>query len=141
MLRLSLLALAGICGVLAAKAALAVWAYADQDMSGTYAIYGGYPSQSEALPPSPGDTKAAFSVRGTAAKELFDAIGSQRAENAPAQSACPNNPQVLVRERDALICRYAPRDGYWCTFGFDLSTGLSTWGVVGGQICDERVDR
>jgi hypothetical protein len=135
MLRLSLIALSALCGVLVAKTALAVWG-ADQSFSGSYAIYGGAPAPDEALPPSPGNAKVAFSVRGAPAKALYDAIGPRRAQLAPAQTACSNDPKIMVRERDALICRHSPRDGYWCTFGFDLSTGLSTWGVVGGQICD-----
>lgn len=137
MLRPALIVASILCGIFAAKTALAVWNYADQSFCGSYMIYGGYPDKEEVRAPTPGDTKVAFSVRGEAARGLFDAIGPGRAENAPAQTACSNNPKILVRQRDALICRRSAKDGYWCTFGFDLSTGLSTWGIAGGRICND----
>jgi hypothetical protein len=130
-----LIIIAAFCGVLAAKTAVAVWNYADKSFSGSYVIYGGDPDEREAHAPARGDTKVAFSVRGAAAKEMFDAIGPGRAERAPAQRSCPRHPEIRVRERDALICRHSPKDDYWCTFGFDLTTGLSTWGIVGGRVC------
>jgi hypothetical protein len=138
MLRLVTIAVVALSGVLASTTALAVWDDLHQKFSGSYAIYGGAPAPDEARPRSPGDAKVAFSVRGEAAKKLYDAIGPRRAELAPAQTACSNNPQILVRQRDALICRHSPTDGYWCTFGFDLSTGLTTYGIAGGRICEER---
>lgn len=136
MLRLAVIALSALAGVLVAQTAMGFWNGSRRDFSGSYVLYGGSPSPGEARQPSLGDAKVAFNIRGASAKELFDAIGPNRAANAPAQRACPSNRNIIVRERDALICRHAPHDEYWCTFGFDLSTGLSTWGAVGGQICE-----
>lgn len=136
MLRPPLIVAAALCGVLTAKTAVAVWDYTAKKFSGDYVIYGGYPSQTEAHVPAPGDTKVAFSVRGPAAKEIYDAIGAGPARGAPPERACMGHPEINVRERDALICRHSPSDGYWCTIGFDLSTGLSTWGITGGRICE-----
>ncbi|GAB3443376.1 hypothetical protein GCM10027320_34560 [Massilia solisilvae] len=135
MLRPPLIMAAALCGVLTAKTAVAVWDYTSGELSGDYVIYGGYPTQAEAHAPTPGDAKVAFSLRGTAAKEIYDAIGAGPARGAPPERACTGHPEIKVRERDALICRHSPR-GYWCTFGFDLSTGLSIWGITGGRICE-----
>lgn len=135
MLKPTLIIVSALCGLLAAKAAIAIWNYADKSFSGSYVIYGGYPDEREAHAPALGDAKVAFNVRGVAAKEIFDAIGPGRAERAPAQRACPEHPEIRVRERDALICRHSLKNGYWCTVGFDLTTGLSTWGIAGGRIC------
>jgi hypothetical protein len=138
MLRPSLIVACVLFGALSAKAAVAVWDYADRRFSGSYVIYGGSPEQQEAHAPAPGDAKVAFSVRGAAAKEIFEAIGPRSAQRAPPQRSCPGHPDIRVRERDALICRHSPKDGYWCSFGFDLSTGAGTWGILGGRICDDR---
>jgi hypothetical protein len=114
----------------------AAWADMQGDFPGQYIIYGGYPDKESARAPSPGDTKVAFSIRGPAAKDLFDAIGpAPRPSLSRGEERCEKNPKVRIRDLSTISCRYHPKDGYLCTFGFDLSTGLSTWGKVGDTWC------
>lgn len=106
----------------------AVWQFVQKDFSGSYAIYGAY--LDDAVAPVAGDTKVAFRLTGTAAKDLFEAIGPDM------RDGCAD-PQIRIRNRDMLLCRYRSKDGYCCDFGFDLSTGLSIGGTVGGAVCGE----
>ncbi|WP_141213245.1 hypothetical protein [Janthinobacterium sp. PC23-8] len=112
--------------LLLAHHARAVWDYVHRDFSASYAIYGAYPDAPVA--PIAGDTKVAFRLTGAAAKDMFDAIGPDLA------AGCPD-PQIRLRNRDMLLCRHRPNDGYRCEFGFDLSTGLSIGASVGGAMC------
>lgn len=121
--RVLLLALACL---LLAHHARAVWNYVHKDFSGSYAIYGGYPDN--AVAPAAGDTKIAFRLTAAAAKDMFDAIGPDL------RDGCPD-PQIRLRNRDMLLCRHHVKDGYRCEFGFDLSTGLSIGGSIGGAMC------
>lgn len=107
-------------GLLLAQNGLAILRMMQSDFAGTYALYGGY--RDELAPPVAGDVKIAFDIKGTAAKELFNAIGVDRQEACPAQ-------QRRLRRRDMLLCVHSKRDGYRCQFGFDLSTGLSIGGL------------
>jgi hypothetical protein len=109
--------------------------YGGRDFSGSYVIYGAYPDPKEAVPPTPGDTKVAFSLRGAAAKDMFDAIGPAARERSRGEERCEGNRAIRTRALDTIQCRYHPKDGYWCTFGFDLSTGLGTWGKAGDAGC------
>ena len=59
---------------------------------------------------------------------MFDAIGPDL------RDGCAD-PQIRLRNRDMLLCRHHAKDGYRCEFGFDLSTGLSIGGSVGGAMC------
>ena len=104
----------------------AAWEYVQRDFSASCAIYGAY--LDDAVPPVAGDTKVAFHLTGTAAKDMFEAIGPDLPDGCA-------EPQIRLRNRDMLLCRHRPRDGYRCEFGFDLSTGLSIGGSVGGAIC------
>lgn len=128
--------LAVLSGVLLAKGANAVWDYSNRSFVGRYALYGGHLGE-DARAPESGDRKVAFSVKGRAAQEIYDAIGPSGGQRATAERACPERPEITLRERDALVCRRHLKEGHWCTFGFDLSTGLSTWGVRGGGICSD----
>ena len=110
--------------LLLAHQARAVWEFVERNFSASYAIYGGY--LDEAVAPVAGDTKVAFRLTGAAARDMFDAMGPDL------PNGCPD-PQIRVRNRDMLLCRYRPKDGYRCDFGFDLSTGLSIGGAVGGR--------
>ncbi|MBB5606027.1 MULTISPECIES: hypothetical protein [unclassified Janthinobacterium] len=112
--------------MLLAQHASAVWQYVHKDFSGRYAIYGGY--LEEAVSPAAGDAKAAFNLTGAAARDMFNAIGPDL------KDACPD-PQIRIRNRETLSCRYHPADGYRCDFGFDLSTGLSIAGSASAAIC------
>lgn len=120
--------LAAMCGILAVQNARAVWEYVHTPFTGRYAIYGGFPDEAKA--PTPGDRKIAILLTGTAAKEMFEAIGPDL------KGGCAT-PDLQVRQRDMLLCRYRPKDGYWCNFGFDLSTGLSIGGAIGGAVCQD----
>jgi hypothetical protein len=125
------------CMLTVAGAVSAAWADMQGDFSGQYLMYGGYPDKELARAPSPGDTKVAFNIRGPAAKDLFDAIGSApRPGLYRGEERCTTNPKVRTRYLDTISCRYHPKNGYWCTFGFDLSTGLATWGKASGPWCD-----
>lgn len=126
MLRRMLALFAVTAAMLLAQHASAVWQYVHKDFSGRYAIYGGY--LEEAAPPVAGDAKAAFTLTGAAARDMFNAIGPDL------KDACPDS-QVRVRNRETLSCRYHPADGYHCDFGFDLSTGLSIAGSLSAAIC------
>jgi hypothetical protein len=128
MLKKIVVALAASCAVISAQNAMAVWEYAHRAFSGKYAIYGGF--LGEARAPSAGDIKVAFDLTGNPAKEMFDGIGPDL------KGGC-NAPGLRVRQRDMLVCRYRPKDGYWCNFGFDLSTGLSIGGSIGGTVCKD----
>lgn len=123
--RASLLGVTLLCLVLAHQAR-AVWEFAERSFSASYAIYGGY--LDEAIAPVAGDTKVAFRLTGAAARDMFDAMGPDLL------NGCPDT-QIRIRHRDMLLCRYRPKDGYLCDFGFDLSTGLSIGGAVGGAVC------
>lgn len=123
--RTSLFFAAALC-LLLAHQARAVWEYVQRDFSASYAIYGAY--LDDPVPPAAGDTKVAFRLTGAAAKDMFDAIGLDL------HDGCPD-PQIRLRNRDMLLCRHRPNDGYRCEFGFDLSTGLSIGGSAGGAMC------
>ncbi len=129
MLKRAAIVLSTVACALLAQNAAAVLEYVHKDFLASYAIYGGYLDASVA--PLPGDTKVAFHLTGAAARDMFDAIGPDLG------NGCPDHPQVRVRNRDTLLCRYRPKDGYRCDFGFDLSTGLSIAGSVGGAICTQ----
>jgi hypothetical protein len=126
MLKRSALTISIVCAVLAFPNARAVWEYAHTPFAGKYQVYGGFLDEAHA--PSPGDTKVAITISDNSAKEMFNAIGPD------VDSGCKIQ-NLRLRQRDMLLCRYRPKDGYWCTFGFDLSTGLSIGGTVGGGAC------
>jgi hypothetical protein len=126
MLKRPSLTLATVCALIALPNAQAVWEYVHKPFAGKYTLYGGF--LDEAHSPSPGDTKLVVNLTGNSAKEMFQAIGPD------IQTDCADR-GFRLRQRDMLLCRYRPKDGYWCTFGFDLSTGLSIGGSVGGAAC------
>lgn len=130
MLKRFLVTFTALFCALAVQNASAVWDYVHRKFSGTYVIYGGYPSSEEARAPTPGDSKVAFNLTGDPAKEMFEAIGPDM------KGGCAT-PAFRVRQRDMLVCRYRPKDGYRCNFAFDLSTGLSVGGLIGGAVCQE----
>ncbi len=130
MLTRSVIALAAFGCALSIQAASTVWEYVHKDFTGTYVTYGGSPAPDQSRAPTPGDSKVAFNLTGGPAKEMFDAIG-------PDQKGACSKPGLRVRARDMLVCRYRPKDGYWCNFGFDLSTGLSVGGSIGGTVCND----
>ena len=125
--RASLILVILLC-LLLGHQARAVRDFVQKDFSASYAIYGAY--LDAAVAPVGGDTKVAFRLTGGAAKDLFEAIGPDMPDG------CPDS-QIRIRHRDVLLCRHRPNDGYRCHFGFDLSTGLSIAGAVGGAVCGQ----
>lgn len=130
MLKRLLVMVGALCCALSASNASAVWDYVHKTFSGTYVMYGGFPSLEDARAPTPGDSKVALNLTGNPAKEMFDAIGPDM------KGGCAS-PALRVRQRDMLVCRYRQKDGYRCNFAFDLSTGLSVGGSVGGAVCQD----
>lgn len=134
MLKRIVAAAGALACVFAVQNASAIWEYVHAPFTGTYAVYGGLLGETRA--PAPGDARIAFKLTGKAAKEMFDAIGPDVKNSCPTLSSALA-PSPRVRQRDMLLCRYRPADGYACRFGFDLSTGLSIGGAVGGAICSD----
>jgi len=99
------------------------WDWMPRLLTAKYIIYGG--DLGDAHAPGKGDMRIAFYVRGSAAKEMFDAIGPDR------KSECGIEKGGRVREKERVACRYRPSDGYQCDFGFDLGSGKS----IGGSVC------
>ncbi|NRR33594.1 hypothetical protein HSX11_25795 [Oxalobacteraceae bacterium] len=99
------------------------WEWTLQPLVGKYAIYGG--DLGDTPPPAKDDARIAFYVRGSAAREMFAAIGPDR------KNRCGIEKGGRVREKERIACYYRPSDGYQCSFGFDLTSGRS----IGGSIC------
>lgn len=93
--------------------------------SGIYQIYGG--GLGDPIAAKPKDRKIAFSIEGTAAKEIFDAIGPDK------EDICSHHSSSRLRHKDNenLTCRRSEQGQYICDFGFDLDSGKS----IGGSIC------
>jgi hypothetical protein len=128
MLKRIAVTIVALCCALSFQNARAVWEYVHKAASGTYVIYGGFLDEKKR--PTQGDSKVAFNLTGNPAEEMFNAIGPDL------EGGC-TGPGLRVRQRDMLLCRYRPQDGYRCNFGFDLSTGLSIGGSIGGAVCKE----
>ncbi len=90
-----------------------------------YRIYGG--SLGDPIAPKANDKKIAISLKGAAAKELFEAIGPDKHDE------CTTGSGDRVRHRDDenLSCIRTKEGEYSCSFGFDLQTGKS----IGGSLC------
>jgi hypothetical protein len=86
-------------------------------------IYGG--GLGDPYAPTPENKRIAFSVKGKAAKQMFDAMGPDL------KNVCGAEGGTRIREKDAVSCRFSKSDGYICDFGFDLTTGKS----IGGSVC------
>ena len=91
----------------------------------SYRIYGG--GLGDPTAPKPNDKKIAISVEGSAAKQIFEAIGPDR------NDVCTDGSGTRFRSRDDenLTCTLSKDNQYSCSFGFDLVTGKS----IGGSIC------
>jgi len=91
----------------------------------SYRIYGG--GLGDPTAPRSRDKKIAFSVKGSAAQQIFDAIGPDK------HDACTEGSGMRFRSRDSdnLSCTRSKDKEYICSFGFDLVTGKS----IGGSIC------
>lgn len=91
----------------------------------SYRIYGG--GLGDPTIPTPSDKKIAFSIEGSAAKQIFEAIGPDK------KDVCSEGSDIRFRSRDNenLICLRSKENTYTCSFGFDLVSGKS----IGGSIC------
>ena len=91
----------------------------------SYRLYGG--GLGDPTAPGPNDKKIAFSIDGSAARQIFDAIGPDQ------QDACTEGSGTRFRSRDNenLVCMLSKDNKYSCSFGFDLISGKS----IGGSIC------
>ncbi|NHZ39020.1 hypothetical protein [Massilia aquatica] len=110
--------------------ALPFYAYADnkapwegtfKPFKGEYEIYGG--SLQEQKAPGRNDSKVAFSVEGSAAKGMFDAMQPDE------KRKCTDAAGYRERRKGNVTCTYQPHSGYNCNFGFDLRTGKSISGA------------
>jgi hypothetical protein len=118
---------AAVVALLACGATLAAerasWHFNFQPFSGRYAIYGG--GLGDPVAPSERSKMVAFSVSGQVAKQMFEAMGPDLV------GVCGAENGTRMRQRAELLCSYDPKDGYECSFGFDLISGRS----IGGKIC------
>lgn len=90
-----------------------------------YRIYGG--SLGDPTAPKTNDKKIAFSIKGQAARELFDAIGPDKRDECTAGSG----DRVRHRDDENISCIRTKEGEYVCSFGFNLQTGKS----IGGSQC------
>ena len=109
--RASLLFAAVLC-LLLAHQARAVWEYVQGDFSASYAIYGAY--LDDPVPAVAGDAKVAFRLTGTAAKDMFEAIGPDLRDGCPTHKyACATAtcccaaiaPGMAIAVSSVSICR------------------------------------
>jgi hypothetical protein len=115
-------------GALATVVALAVAAGVDlrdaRRLAGTYHWRG-----STIVDPPPGearDTHLVLALEGSAARELYDRLGT-----APVRDACLDDGS-LTRQRNALRCTRHPEPGrYTCDFAIDARSGR----LAAGQAC------
>lgn len=87
---------------------------------GSYLIYSG--SLGEEQPPTAGDRKISFSVKGSVAKDMFESMSPD------AKETCSDDKGHRERYKGNLSCVSDP-DGYVCHFGFNLRTGASISGA------------
>ena len=111
--------------VLLVSAFASDWSFLYRPATVKYAIYRG--GLGDPVAPSKNEAKVAFEVTGSAAKEIFDAIGPDKADQ------CSSESGVRFRSKDAdkLSCTRSSDVRYSCYFGFDLKSGKS----AGGSIC------
>lgn len=121
----SQLILAAILGGLACASAVAQQTSEWNRLDGVYQIYGG--SLGDRTEPTAKDRKVMFSLSGSAARDLFNAIGPDR------KDLCTEGTGTRVRKKDHenLVCMRTKQGEYSCNFGFDLLSGKS----IGGSIC------
>lgn len=82
----------------------------------TYLVYSGEPG--DRGPPTKSDRKLAISIKGQAAKEIFEGLGGPDAD-----VSCSLQEGERLRSKGEVWCSYTPKEGYICSLGFDLKTG------------------
>lgn len=100
-----------------------VWAFRFHPFEGSYSTYGG--GLGDPYAPAQEDRHMAFSIKGPMAKEMFEAMGPDL------KGVCGAENGGRIRQRAEVHCSFAPKDGYQCDFGFDLTSGKS----IGGSVC------
>ena len=111
-----------LCYVSLAKA-IPSWDLVYKPIHGHFGVIGG--SIGDPYAPTLRDKKVLFSLEGTAAKEMFDAIGPD------IKGTCGTEDGGRVRQKQSLSCRYRKGEGHVCDFGLDLTTGKT----VPGSTC------
>lgn len=119
---LLIVAAASLCGVALAQA-VPSWDLVYKPIQGKYGIIGG--AIGDPYAPTSRDKKIVISVEGSAAKEMFDAIGPD------IKGTCGTDDGGRVRQKNTLSCRYRKGEGHVCDFGLDLVTGKT----VPGSTC------
>ncbi len=112
-----------VCGATLATATAEKWRFAYAPFTGSFSIYGG--GLGDPVKPSRTSKNIAFEVRGTVARQMFDAIGPDL------KDVCGAEDGQRVRQRSEIVCLAHVKEGYRCSFGFNLITGRS----IGGSIC------
>jgi len=108
------------CGAALARGAHP-WAFEYRPFTGSYNIFGG--TLSEQVPPTKRSKNIAYYVKGAVAKQMFEAMGPDLKDVPGADG------EQRIRQRAHVNCSFSPRDGYSCSFGFDLITGTSIAGT------------
>ena len=108
-----------ICGAGLARSAH-LWIFEYRPFKGEYSIYGG--ALGEAKSPTKRSKNIAYHVKGSVAKQMFEAMGPDLKE------VCGAEGGQRIRQRAEVSCLFNPEYGYSCDFGFDLITGRSIAG-------------
>lgn len=109
---------------LGCSAAIAAWINEYRQAEVHYIIYGG--GLADRWAPGKGDRKIAFQLKGNAAREMFNAIGPDILNHCGADS----DTRIRARDHENISC-IRSKGKYFCSFGFDLTTGKS----IGGSVC------
>jgi hypothetical protein len=112
------------CSTVAAAAAADQSLGPHSKLEGVYRVYGG--GLGDPVPPNAKDKKVMFSITGTAARELFDALGPDKKDVCTEGSGT----RVRAKDNDNLFCMRSTKGEYSCNFGFDLRNGKSIGGIV-----------
>ena len=111
-----------ISGAQANKAEPIPW-HEFKPLHGSYMIYGG--GLGDPWEPTLGDASIAVSVKGSAAKAIFDQLGRDVKDD------CTAGTGIRIRRRAELECLKEKTGEYSCHFGFNLKSGKS----IGGILC------
>jgi hypothetical protein len=108
------------CGAGLARSAQP-WKFEYRSFKGAYHVYGG--TLGEETEPTKRSRNIAYHVSGPVAQQMFDAMGPDL------KDVCGAEGGQRIRQRAEVSCSFHPKDGYSCSFGFDLITGRSIAGI------------
>lgn len=117
------LLLIGILLISCVVHAAAEWVYEYRPAKAGYVVYSG--ELGDTYAPTAKDAKITIVLSGSAARDMFNALGTDRAD------ACKDEESTRVRYRDNIVCQRNKSKRHVCHIGFDLKTGKS----IGGIIC------